>query len=940
MTAGIAFAQDFPPISRIGTAAEFWGNCLNVSKNGDDYFAATGYYGLKHVRLEGDHFVPVASYHEFTVEKVVMAGELLHMVSGNQLMLVNPENPQDIVGWFNLQAGTQKTLHTAEAVFAYSYQMARHEPILWISLANPARPEVVAQIDDFTYLSGLTIDNNRLFVIEANTTLKVFDVRNPDDVIMLTQIELDSAGADIAVSGNLAVINHPRTFRNVNGYLDFYDISDIEHWELVGRFTPPEEEQGISKFKIYGDRLYWLKDYEPQFAVLNIEDPADPTMIWTSENIEPRVAELNIVDDQLIIPLGRGLITFDISNPDEPAFEAVDYSNGIPNKFTLYQDHGYLTFYLGQPEVPTGYGDFSLDCHVFDLTEEIPEKVGVIELGLPEDGERGVFEDNSGLDITLRGDLAVLAYDYFGSVHDISNPAEARMLSTLVVGDKAMHLRLLTLWSVNEDGVTTTNLANPRSPENRAHLNIDIEFNTFAFRGVNMIGLNGSQYSLFVNDPSDPSFIGTYGDERSSASVISGDYLYSCGRQGFYIWDVANLQEPQELSHLAFDGESIASSITVEGNLVALTSREQVSGYYENFLRIIDVSIPEYPRFVGSIHDRRHYRNHAVLNGPVAYVCEDNRLDVYDVSDVIEYIEAPYWQNYPQIQIANENDTIAFELKSLDSQNDELALTMIAEGLPQDVEFTDLGDGKARFFWLPNYNDAGIYEGRFVVSDGNRADTLTIPIRILNFNRPAEHFALRSPPNNSPLPNDSLVVFAWNSSADADDEELTYSFYLGNTRNNYISQVTHDTSLAIPRYILRGLFGWDRSLVWQVSVTDGNDTVLCDISFALLPPLGVEGEALAPSTFSLSAFPNPFNSSTTISFSVGALREAPLRLAIYDISGRMVAELLDGRGVSRNAPTSGQHKIVWNASEAGAGVYFVRLEAGGKVRTEKIILMR
>ena len=110
-----------------------------------------------------------------------------------------------------------------------------------------------------------------------------------------------------------------------------------------------------------------------------------------------------------------------------------------------------------------------------------------------------------------------------------------------------------------------------------------------------------------------------------------------------------------------------------------------------------------------------------------------------------------------------------------------------------------------------------------------------------------------------------------------------------------------------------------------------------DISRALLTP--DEPSKDLPQEFSLSAFPNPFNSTTTISFSVGAYCNTPLRLAIYDINGRIVADLLDGRGVSRNAPTAGEHKIVWDASGVGAGIYFVRLEAG-KILTQKVVLIR
>ncbi len=103
---------------------------------------------------------------------------------------------------------------------------------------------------------------------------------------------------------------------------------------------------------------------------------------------------------------------------------------------------------------------------------------------------------------------------------------------------------------------------------------------------------------------------------------------------------------------------------------------------------------------------------------------------------------------------------------------------------------------------------------------------------------------------------------------------------------------------------------------------------------------------LHSSSFSLSPpFPNPFNSSTTITFSLsppagrGGI-QGGVRLAIYDLSGRLVTDLLNRRGVLQYAPTAGTHKVVWDAGDQPAGVYLVRLEAKGQSRTQKIVLMR
>ena len=99
------------------------------------------------------------------------------------------------------------------------------------------------------------------------------------------------------------------------------------------------------------------------------------------------------------------------------------------------------------------------------------------------------------------------------------------------------------------------------------------------------------------------------------------------------------------------------------------------------------------------------------------------------------------------------------------------------------------------------------------------------------------------------------------------------------------------------------------------------------------------------SNFQLSAFPNPFNAMLTISFMVGALREAPLRLAIYDLSGREVFSAAAPLRVaeSKTADHRGsaeENSVVWDASTIPAGVYLVRLEAGAEVVTKKVVLVR
>ncbi len=87
----------------------------------------------------------------------------------------------------------------------------------------------------------------------------------------------------------------------------------------------------------------------------------------------------------------------------------------------------------------------------------------------------------------------------------------------------------------------------------------------------------------------------------------------------------------------------------------------------------------------------------------------------------------------------------------------------------------------------------------------------------------------------------------------------------------------------------------------------------------------------------LRNYPNPCNPSTNISFSIDSPCMA--RLAIYDVSGRKVITLLDEH------IGAGTHLIAWDGtnskgSVARSGVYFYRLTAGKKSRTNKLLLMR
>jgi hypothetical protein len=103
--------------------------------------------------------------------------------------------------------------------------------------------------------------------------------------------------------------------------------------------------------------------------------------------------------------------------------------------------------------------------------------------------------------------------------------------------------------------------------------------------------------------------------------------------------------------------------------------------------------------------------------------------------------------------------------------------------------------------------------------------------------------------------------------------------------------------------------------------------------FRDLSAVSSEVEASLPGSFALHQnYPNPFNPSTNISFDLTVASD--VRLAVYDMLGREVAVLADGR----YAP--GVHTVAFEAGNLPSGVYLYRLEAGGKKQTRALLLSK
>ena len=90
--------------------------------------------------------------------------------------------------------------------------------------------------------------------------------------------------------------------------------------------------------------------------------------------------------------------------------------------------------------------------------------------------------------------------------------------------------------------------------------------------------------------------------------------------------------------------------------------------------------------------------------------------------------------------------------------------------------------------------------------------------------------------------------------------------------------------------------------------------------------------ALVPSEFRVDAYPNPFNPSTTISYTLD--KSGSVSLNIIDMNGRIIENIV------RSYQSAGAHHEQWNASRFSSGIYLVALTSGKNLAVKKVALMK
>lgn len=236
------------------------------------------------------------------------------------------------------------------------------------------------------------------------------------------------------------------------------------------------------------------------------------------------------------------------------------------------------------------------------------------------------------------------------------------------------------------------------------------------------------------------------------------------------------------------------------------------------------------------------------------------------------------------------------------------------------------GTGGRAAVHLRAENGAGFADQRFT-------------IQVVNVNDAPSPFALLEPADRTVstfLGTDPETTFRWQRSNDPDGDTVRYRLQVdtaGTFQNGFVCDtVVLSDSVHL---VLRRRTG---TYFWRVSATDGVSMTAADSSPRLLsvsyapPSLTRPERDRAREPILEQNFPNPFNPSTSIKYSLQ--RAGFVHLAVYNLLGQEVALLVDG------VQAAGTHEVELANGDLPSGIYFYRLQAPGVFETKKMVVTR
>ncbi len=751
-----------------------------------------------------------------------------------------------------------------------------------------------------------------LIILFSGTGLFAQDSENVE--LISTFVERLDDAVDVDIQDDIAFVCTMSTG------LRILDVSNPEQLEFINCWSLP----GYSVLMLILANSFAFTFVETDIdneaccflAVLDISDPTQidsVNIVQIDSNlkdifrVEDNLYTLNTVSDERNPVSNLGLI--DISDPVNPAliwnfeFEGNADAVFVEDNLAFISNHGsrdrrnFLTIYdISDPENIDSLGSIQFDSensgnnriyvrHSVAFMTINNNELYAIDVSSPENPEiisTIEYENNwwgGTFEIEVVDNLAYISGFYYGEMGMLNRDApQIPLLHIVDISDPENLIyaggfepeEIIEVDEIGWGGIYSMDIV-----ENVAYC-----------------GITRSFVSLDISNIEDIEEIDFYNTEGrvQSICVSNGFAFIADGYGGLKIFDVSDPENTEQVG--CFQTQESAQSVVVNGEMAYLVET--------NRLTVLSIEDPENPQEVAHMDTERIARD-ITISGDYVYLAGSSGLYIISIVDPENLIEVGYYQvaNATSVKVYDENAYVVkknYSLHVISISDKENPIEVGRYILPDETEFVDI-DISGDYAFISGY---GRDDGLYIISISNPEN----PESVGCYNGGTCYGVAVSDNYAYIACWDGLHVVSIEEPGNA--EKAGYYNTPGVARNIALSE--------------DGL----------IYVSDGISIGI----YRFTDPAGVNDPATSiPIKFSLSpVYPNPFNSTTTIEYTLPHASE--ITLSLYNLSGRKVKTLVNGR------MQAGVHQTILDVGDMASGLYFVKLAEVGQSVTQKIMLVK
>jgi hypothetical protein len=834
--------------------------------------------------LDGSYSTPGAAH------GVAIAGDLAYVADyGSGLVALDISNPTSpaLAGNYNTAGFAYGVAIAGE----YAYVADENSGLKVIRVADPVLPIVLAATSGSGLANDVTIAGDYAYLANHYFGLMVVDITDPTNPTSAGNHRTPDRGRGVTVAGDHAYV------ADTSSGLQVIDISDPTNPDSVGSYDTSGQALAVA---VAGDYAY-VADWT-FFLVMDISDPTNPDSV-ASYVTSGKVYDIAVAGDYAYVAdEGSGLTVIDISDPLNPTLAGTRDTPGNSQGIAVQGDYAYLAdsgvgglqvIDISDPTNPTIAGSYDTPGEARTVTVagdyayvgDYHSGLQVIDISDPTDPTLAGSYDTDGqsLGIVAAGDYAFVADGQAGlqvfQVYQRQFDAENNAGQSMVLHESIAEIRRARLSAIHTDSIGWELSADSAS---------------------NWEEVTSGTWHAFTSTGGDLLWKSTHvyagGGINPACTNLTIDWLFDFATIDSIV-DVPNDQGGWARVYFTRSGRDFVDELTYP-----------ITGYFI-FRRIDDISLKT--RILEEGESIEKQRVPALTSGNEAPLVpsSDNGSQVF-------ILDGRYF----------------------------LISSAAAGGLPPGT-------------WEVVGSVPGHQEDQYIClvpTLADSSDNLAYSVYCISAETTTPSVYYFSPPdsgysvdNLAPGAPAGLLytlpgVVSWD---EAPEPDFDYCTVYGSSSRRLVTAepIGHTTgtnmdvqSTAYPFYLVtvtdfsgnRGARAWVRNP--QVPVRGGKPK----------RRFGEEPGSLSGSEIPLALYPNypnPFNPSTVIRFSLP--KATHVSLTIFNLQGKRIQTLVDG------ALPGGFKEYRWDGRDAAgnpvsSGIYFYRLQAGGHTFTEKMAFLK